>query len=148
MIVYSDHYDEIPQVFSERLVSLSVKPNYSITILFDLCRSTLLFSRFPPQTNYLTKKNKFLFVNSKALKGLLVQLRIISICTDIIISRDPMRRQLICRYIIHAGHQLSVEELCYLRTVRVTAAVYQILLQKKCISVTNTGQMTDLIHLM
>jgi hypothetical protein len=29
------------------------------------------------------------------------------------------------RYAIHAGHQLSVKEFRYLRTVRVTAVVYQ-----------------------
>lgn len=62
--------------------------------------------------------------NSKALKGLLVYLRLTSICTSTIISHDPLLRQSICRCIIHAGHQLSVEELRYLRTVRVTAAVY------------------------
>jgi len=51
-------------------------------------------------------------------------LRVTSICTGFIISRGPFRRQSICRFTIHAGHQLSVEEFRYLRTVRVTAAVY------------------------
>jgi len=47
------------------------------------------------------------------------------------------------RYIIHAGHQLNAKEFCYLRTVRVTAAInwnYWII-----ILFYNIGQMTDLI---
>jgi len=33
-------------------------------------------------------------------------------------------RQRGSRYAIHAGHQLNAKEFCYLRTVKVTAAVY------------------------
>ncbi|KAJ3218530.1 hypothetical protein HK099_005017, partial [Clydaea vesicula] len=61
---------------------------------------------------------------SKASKGLPVPLRVASICTDNIISHGPEKRQWGCRSTIHAGHHLSDEELRYLRTVRVTAAVY------------------------
>jgi len=86
-----------------------------------LCRPPILFWRLPPQTNCLSSiiiSNG----NSEAARGLLVQQRVTSICTGIIISLVSFRRQLKRRDIIDAGHKLHAEEFRYLRTVRVTAA--------------------------
>jgi len=46
------------------------------------------------------------------------------IFTERSISLDRYRRQWRSRYIIHAGRNLPAKEFRYLRTVRVTAAVY------------------------
>ena len=61
---------------------------------------------------------------SKGARGLSVFPRVGGIFTSTTISLDPLLRQLPSRYAIHAGHQLNAKEFRYLRTVRVTAAVY------------------------
>ena len=61
---------------------------------------------------------------SKALRGLSVQLRVTSIFTGTSISPGLLSRQLPSRYAIRAGRYLSDKEFRYLRTVKVTAAVY------------------------
>ena len=62
---------------------------------------------------------------SKGARGLSVQPQIVRIFTDISISLRSSLRQWGNRYTIHAGQQLINKEFRYLRTVRVTAAVYQ-----------------------
>lgn len=44
-------------------------------------------------------------------------------CTKNTISQFSLSRQCTSRYTIHARHQLCVKGFCYLRTVRVTAAI-------------------------
>jgi len=46
------------------------------------------------------------------------------IFTEKSFSPNHLQRQWGSRYAIHAGQQLTAKEFCYLRTVRVTAAVY------------------------
>ena len=62
---------------------------------------------------------------SKALRGLSVLSRVISIFTDTSISPGPLSRQRPSRYAIRAGQNLPDKEFRYLRTVIVTAAVYR-----------------------
>jgi hypothetical protein len=62
---------------------------------------------------------------SKAPRGLLVLVRVGRIFTAISISPSPLSRQCLSRYAFHAGHQLSVEEFRYLRTIIVIAAIDQ-----------------------
>ena len=56
--------------------------------------------------------------------GLSVQVRVAGIFTGTAISPSPGRRQCRSRYTIRAGRNLPDKEFRYLRTVRVTAAVY------------------------
>lgn len=63
---------------------------------------------------------------SKALWGLLVPLRVSWICTGNRSSLGIRSRQRRSRSNIHAGRQLIDKGLRYLKTVRVTAAVYQV----------------------
>ena len=67
---------------------------------------------------------------SKGARGLSVQPQEFRIFTENSISLSSYWRQQDSRYAIHAGHQLNAKEFRYLRTVRVTAAVYR-RLQKK-----------------
>ena len=62
---------------------------------------------------------------SKGARGLSVWLLLFCICTKNSNSLDPSWRQWRSRYAIHAGRNLPDKEFRYLRTVRVTAAVYQ-----------------------
>ena len=61
---------------------------------------------------------------SKGAKGLSVYPQEFRIFTENSISLNLCWRQWDSRYAIHAGHQLNAKEFRYLRTVRVTAAVY------------------------
>ena len=61
---------------------------------------------------------------SKGARGLFVLLRVAGIFTDTSISLSSRLRQCASRYTIHAGRNLPANEFRYLRTVRVTAAVY------------------------
>ena len=61
---------------------------------------------------------------SKGARGLSVWPQVFRIFTENSISLSLRWRQWDSRYAIHAGHQLSAKEFRYLRTVRVTAAVY------------------------
>jgi hypothetical protein len=61
---------------------------------------------------------------SKALRGLSVQPRVVSIFTHTSISPDLLPRQCPNHYAIRAGRNLPDKEFRYLRTVIVTAAVY------------------------
>ena len=62
---------------------------------------------------------------SKGSRGLSVLPWVTSIFTGITVSPSPSLRQCPSRYAIRAGRVLSDEEFRYLRTVIVTAAVYQ-----------------------
>src|ERR1044071_2356801 len=62
---------------------------------------------------------------SKGAQGLFVPLRVIGIFTDTTISPSSWLRQCPDRYTIRAGRNLPDKEFRYLRTVIVTAAVYQ-----------------------
>ena len=62
--------------------------------------------------------------SSQGARGLSVQPQEIRICTDISISLNICWRQWESRYTIHARRNLPDKEFRYLRTVRVTAAVY------------------------
>ena len=98
----------------------------------------LLFWKCPPQTNY--PPTTYMWKNSgcpfgvpechgrmigysQGARGLHVFFRRLRIFTKNSISPSCRWRQLSSRYTFHAGRQLSVEELRYLWTVRVTAAV-------------------------
>ena len=61
---------------------------------------------------------------SKGAQGLSVLSRVTGIFTDTTISLSLSLRQRPSRYAIHAGRNLPDKGLRYLRTVRVTAAVY------------------------
>src|SRR3972149_9970771 len=61
---------------------------------------------------------------SKGAWGLFVLWREIGILTDTAVSPSLRRRQPSSRYAIRAGRNLPDKEFRYLRTVRVTAAVY------------------------
>ncbi len=61
---------------------------------------------------------------SKGAQGLSVQLQKFRIFTENSISLSQYWRQRGSRYAIHAGRNLLDKEFRYLRTVRVTAAVY------------------------
>ena len=61
---------------------------------------------------------------SKGSRGLFVPLRVIGIFTDTTISPSSRSRQCPDRYTIRAGRNLPDKEFRYLRTVIVTAAVY------------------------
>ena len=61
---------------------------------------------------------------SKGAQGLFVLSLILRIFTENSISLELYWRQWGSRYTIHAGRNLPVKEFRYLRTVRVTAAVY------------------------
>ena len=61
---------------------------------------------------------------SKGARGLSVWPQVFRIFTENSISLSLRWRQWDSRYAIHAGHQLNAKEFRYLRTVRVTAAVY------------------------
>ena len=62
---------------------------------------------------------------SKGSRGLSVPPRVSGIFTGTTISPSPLLRQRSSRYTIRAGRFLSDEEFRYLRTVIVTAAVYE-----------------------
>ena len=62
---------------------------------------------------------------SKGARGLFVPQRVIGIFTDTTISPSSWPRQCPDRYTIRAGRNLPDKEFRYLRTVIVTAAVYQ-----------------------
>ena len=62
---------------------------------------------------------------SKGPRGLSVLVRVTSVFTGITTSPGPWRRQCSDRYAIRAGRNLPDKEFRYLRTVIVTAAVYQ-----------------------
>src|ERR671933_2523573 len=62
---------------------------------------------------------------SKGARGLSVQPRVLGIFTETTVSPDPSLRQRPSRYAIRAGRNLPDKEFRYLRTVIVTAAVYQ-----------------------
>ena len=62
--------------------------------------------------------------SSKGARGLSVPLFYIGIFTYYSNSLDYNWRQWSSRYTIHAGRNLPADEFRYLRTVRVTAAVY------------------------
>src|SRR3978361_1862994 len=64
---------------------------------------------------------------SKGARGLSVQPRVLGIFTETTISPDPSLRQRPMRYAIRAGRNLPDQELLYLRTCIVTAAVYWVL---------------------
>ena len=66
----------------------------------------------------------------KASQGLYVQVQRVRIFTDISISLGFPLRQRSDRYAFRAGQNLPGKEFRYLRTVIVTAAVYQSLDQK------------------
>ena len=68
---------------------------------------------------------------SKGVQGLSVQPQELRIFTENSVSLRLYWRQWDSRYAIHAGHQLSAKEFCYLWTVRVTAAVYWGFYQKR-----------------
>ena len=68
--------------------------------------------------------NKVVKSSSKGARGLSVPLRSIGIFTYFSGSLDYNLRQWGSRYTIHAGRNLPANEFRYLRTVRVTAAVY------------------------
>ena len=73
----------------------------------------------------LHRKNFIAMHNySKGARGLSVQPQEFRIFTKNSISLSLHWRQQDSRYAIHAGHQLNAKEFRYLRTVRVTAAVY------------------------
>ena len=61
---------------------------------------------------------------SKALRGLSVLSRVVSIFTHTTISPGALLRQCPNRYAIRAGQNLPDKEFRYLRTVIVTAAVH------------------------
>ena len=61
---------------------------------------------------------------SKGARGLSVLSRVPGICTGTTNSLSLSSRQRPSRYAIHAGRNLPDKGLRYLRTVRVTAAVY------------------------
>ena len=63
-------------------------------------------------------------VVEKGVRGLSVWLLLLRICTKISISLGTLWRQWRSRDAIHAGRYLADREFRYLRTVRVTAAVY------------------------
>lgn len=63
--------------------------------------------------------------NSKAAQGLLVYLEVNSICTAIPISLRQSSRQLLYRYVIHAGPHLTAKVFRYLRTLIDKAAIYR-----------------------
>lgn len=62
---------------------------------------------------------------SKGSRGLFVRSRAGGIFTATTVSPGPPSRHWPTRYAIHAGRNLPDKEFRYLRTVRVTAAVYQ-----------------------
>ena len=62
---------------------------------------------------------------SKGSRGLSVLLRVPGICAGTSISLSSWLRQWASRYAIRAGRNLPAKEFRYLRTVRVTAAVYR-----------------------
>src|SRR5215211_1300128 len=62
---------------------------------------------------------------SKGSRGLSVQPRVLGIFTETTVSPDPSLRQRPSRYAFRAGRNLPDKEFRYLRTVIVTAAVYQ-----------------------
>jgi hypothetical protein len=68
---------------------------------------------------------------SKGARGLSVYPQEFRIFTESSISLSLCWRQWDSRYAIHAGHQLNAKEFRYLRTVRVTAAVYWDLEKKR-----------------
>ena len=62
---------------------------------------------------------------SKGSRGLFVHLRVGGIFTATTVSLGSSLRRRSRRYTIRAGRNLPAKEFRYLRTVRVTAAVYQ-----------------------
>ena len=62
---------------------------------------------------------------SKGARGLSVLPRVFGIFTEAAVSPSPWLRQSLRRYTIRAGRNLPDKEFRYLRTVRVTAAVYR-----------------------
>ena len=62
---------------------------------------------------------------SKGARGLSVPLRVLGIFTETTISPSSWLRQCPDRYTIRAGRNLPDKEFRYLKTVIVTAAVYQ-----------------------
>lgn len=83
----------------------------------------------PPRLHKITQNVITEF--SKAAQGLLVFLGFLRIFTQRSISPSQLKRQWKSRYVIHAGLQLIAKEFRYIRTVRVTAAVYYSLLRKR-----------------
>lgn len=75
--------------------------------------------------SHLFFKGLFYFFTStcEGAQGLFVQCLHARICTGNSSSQNLCMGQHSNRYAIHAGRQLNVKEFCYLRTVRVTAAV-------------------------
>ena len=73
---------------------------------------------------------------------------VLRIFTENSISPGPCRRQRGSRYTIRAGRYLCDKEFRYLRTVRVTAAVYRGFHSKLHFSFqpSSTGQVSDSIH--
>ena len=67
--------------------------------------------------------------NSKAAQGLLVYLGVNCICTAIPISQSQSSRQLLYRYVIHAGLHLTAKRFRYLRTLIGKAAINRGFLQ-------------------
>ena len=76
----------------------------------------------PPILHKLIQKSMSSY--SKGAQGLSVLSRVTGIFTDTTISLSLSLRQRPSRYAIHAGRNLPDKGLRYLRTVRVTAAVY------------------------
>jgi hypothetical protein len=107
--------------------------------LFYLVRETLWGLRTRDPKGSLKIVNKLVFISHLFFKGLscfftstcegaqglFVQCLHVRICTDNSNSQNLSMGQQSHHYAIHAGRQLNVKEFCYLRTVRVTAAVCQ-----------------------
>ena len=77
----------------------------------------------PPILHKLIQKSMSSY--SKGAQGLSVLSRVTGIFTDTTNSLSLSSRQRPSRYAIHAGRNLPDKGLRYLRTVRVTAAVYR-----------------------
>ena len=83
----------------------------------------LLLQRLPPILHMLPLNS--LQSYSKGAQGLSVLPRVLGIFTESAVSLSPWLRQWGDRYAIRAGRNLPDKEFRYLRTVIVTAAVYQ-----------------------